>query len=290
LIPEKPMRTDRIIRQAERAWSRGTQAGLVWVEVLVIVAVLLLFSAVTVPALLSAREPVLRAQCVNNLRQLGVGWCMYRDQFNRIVPIHWPGSMPWRTYEAYRVTPGTAEIQPDPTASGPWNLAELYGAGLVPSPKVFYCPAAARFARYQSYEYYSSISNTWPSTPVGSNDDKVRTGYNYYPQLRATEMSGGYLVPKPLATTSKWSAIDPTKSIATDLVNNELSWWHVASGAWVGLNALFPDGQVVFQDVHRNPEAFAMSLWDPDGDPNTVTDSPVNNASQFRPIMSLWRP
>jgi type II secretory pathway pseudopilin PulG len=271
----------------------GGSRGFALIELLVILVVVAMFAAVTLPALLAAREPVLRAQCVNNLRQIAVGWSIYQQEFNQVMPCHWPGytdssgtSNPWRTYEAYRVVPGTGQIITDAPAAGPWNLGVLFATSLVPGPRLFYCPATARVNRTFGYDYYATISNTWPSTPVGSGDDKIRTSYNYYPQLRALAPSGyqGKLVPKPAYTPTKWADLDGKKSIATDLVTSTGSMGHRASGSVAGLNALFPDGRVVFQTPHNNPEPFDPNLWDPGG---VIIG---NSAPEFRYVMSLWKP
>jgi hypothetical protein len=165
----------------------------------------------------------------------------------------------------------------------------LFATKLISSPKVFYCPATAGIANQFSYEYYTTISNSWPSTPVGTGDYEIRVGYNYCPQLRAVEVIGnGYLGPKLAVTPAKWTDLDPKKSIATDLVDNLGLLSHQASGTVAGLNALFPDGRVVFQNARSNPQAFNVSLWE---DPYDPADGDVGqNPSAFRHVMSLWTP
>jgi type II secretory pathway pseudopilin PulG len=277
----------------------GRPPGFALLELLVILTIVALFAAVTVPALLSAREPVSRAQCVNNLRQIAVGWSMYREQFNQVMPCHWPGytdtqypSNPWRTYEVYRVVPGTSQIAIGDgtlfdTPSGPWNWALLSATGLLPNPRVFYCPSTARNRSSFTYDYYATATNGWPSTPVGSGDNKVRTGYNYYPQLRATELISGHRVPVPPVPPTRWTELDSKKSIATDLVLSANYQSHQASGFVMGVNALFPSGAVVFQDARSNPSAFNPAIW---GDTTVSSDYIANNPNNFRYIMSLWKP
>ena len=97
-----------------------------------------LLAAVLLSVAFTTQERVLRAQCADNLRQIGVGWNMYQQEFNQVMPCHWQGvtygvggtpANPWETHEVYRVIPGTAQIDsgydglylPD----GPWNLARL---------------------------------------------------------------------------------------------------------------------------------------------------------------------
>jgi hypothetical protein len=85
--------------------------------------------------------------------------------------------------------------------------------------------------------------------------------------------------------------IDPNKSIATDLIENTASLSHRASGSVAGLNALFPDGRVVFQNARSNPQAFDPTLWDPSGVNNPYeTDYIGNKTPNFRYVMSLWQP
>ena len=271
-------------------------------ELLVVMGVIAMLAVVLLSAAFTTQERVLRAQCVSNLRQIATGWNLYQQDFNQVMPCHWPGftdthstSNPWRTYEAGRVTPGTlgwsADTDP-PNLDGPWNLGVLFATGLVPNPRVFYCPSTARIDSQRTYDYYAAVSNSWPSTSPSSTEVIVRTGYNYYPQLRATELiSAGQRGPKPARTPAKWTDLDPKKSIATDLVLSSAYWSHKASGSVAGLNALFPDGRVVFQNARSNPQAFDHALWD---DPNGSTADGAryvgNDPFRFRVIMSLWQP
>jgi len=269
-------------------------------ELLVVMGSIVMLVAVLLSVAFTTQERVLRAQCTDNLRQIGVGWNMYQQEFNQVMPCHWKGvtenvggtpANPWETYEVYRVIPGTGQISsgydgvgiPD----GPWNLAVLFGVKLIPNPKIFYCPALAdRVGGEFIYEYYATPPNTWPSTPPGSSSFIVRVGYNYYPQLRATELLGnGQRGPKAAVTPTKWTALDTKKSIVTDVVYSYLTLAHQASGSVAGLNALFPDGHVVFQNARSHPQDFTIQLW---GNPpyNNIGNNPAN----FRYVMSLWQP
>jgi prepilin-type N-terminal cleavage/methylation domain-containing protein len=279
-----------------RNGKTGETRAFTLVELLVVLVVIAAFGAVTLPAMIRSREPVLRAQCANNLRQMGAGWSMYQQEFDQVMPCHWPGytdsysaSNPWRTYEVYRVVPGTGVISSTefpPSPDGPWNLGTLVACHLVASPRVLYCPSTSRVSPFFSYDYYATPPNSWPSTPPGSLDNIVRAGYNYYPQLRALEsIGGGRLGPKPARTPTRWTELDPKKSIATDLVSSYDFLSHRATGSVIGLNALFPDGRVVFQSVRDHPGAFDPNLWNPSGSPTIG-----NYAPNFRYVMSLWKP
>jgi prepilin-type N-terminal cleavage/methylation domain-containing protein len=291
---------------AARRWQTGAVRAFTLTELLVVLAVVAVLAAVLLSASFTTQERVWRAECVSNLRQIVTGWNMYQQDFNQMMPCHWPGyassgstSNPWRTYEAGRFVPGTPGWDPSSgNPQGPWNLGMLFATGLVPNPRVFYCPGTARISSPFSYDYYAAVSNIWPSTSISSGDSEIRTGYNYLPQGKAQELidashrgpkiaNGSCAPTTPGCTPLQQNDIDPNKSIFTDLVSslNTATLSHRASGSVAGLNALFLDGRVVFQNARSNPQAFDPALW---GSPST--DYIGNNAPNFRYVMSLWQP
>ncbi|MCS7338290.1 MAG: prepilin-type N-terminal cleavage/methylation domain-containing protein, partial [Verrucomicrobiae bacterium] len=171
-----------------RRLNSKLHSGFTLIELLVVIAIIAILAALLLPALSAAKEHALRTACMSNLHQIGVGWSMYTSQFNELMDNHWgrlvlggSSANPWRTYEAYRVQPGTGQILPAGQTgcsccpqAGPWNLALLFHYKLCPDPKVFYCPSGKKTADIRTYEYYST-SFPWPSTPAGTGDDKVRT-------------------------------------------------------------------------------------------------------------------
>ena len=60
--------------------------GFTLVELLVVIAIIALLMAILLPALGRARELGKRAVCLNQLKQLGVGWYMYCDDNKEKVP------------------------------------------------------------------------------------------------------------------------------------------------------------------------------------------------------------
>ncbi len=140
------------------------------VELLVVIAVIATIVAITLPALSGARESAKRIQCLNNLRQLGVGVTMYMDSESdgvlpEVFPILQPGgleandislldileryidapkpareipgdtSIPFIVQDPYRCP---SDLYSDDDANQGWAVHETYGTSYAYPPGVVY--------------------------------------------------------------------------------------------------------------------------------------------------------
>ena len=66
--------------------SRSKQTAFTLIELLVVIVIIAILAALLLPALGKAKQKAQGIQCMNNLRQLGLGWQMYAsDHHDRIV-------------------------------------------------------------------------------------------------------------------------------------------------------------------------------------------------------------
>jgi prepilin-type N-terminal cleavage/methylation domain-containing protein len=62
--------------------------GFTLIELLVVIAIISILAAILFPVFARARENARRASCLSNLKQIGLGWMMYTQDYDELTPIY----------------------------------------------------------------------------------------------------------------------------------------------------------------------------------------------------------
>lgn len=153
--------------------------GFTLIELLIVIAIISLLVAMGLPSLNRAKALAKRVACKSNLHAVGIGFRMYLDQNNEIMPV--------------------AARKPSMMLTNDPRIADVLEPWLS-GPEVLKCPADTEKDYYisegSSYEYNSKLSGREVSRAsrwLGENNTHVMNDYDPFHGPRGSRGSRNFL-------------------------------------------------------------------------------------------------
>ena len=137
-----------ILCRHQRAGVAGSN-GFTLIELLVVIAIIAILAAMLLPALASAKAKAQRTQCMNQMRQLGLGMTLFTgDNADRFPPAGWQGgkgTMSWDCWINGYIGGNSSQASMEGgifvVATDPASMEEANSLGFAVAPKILTCPA-----------------------------------------------------------------------------------------------------------------------------------------------------
>ena len=171
-------------KKRKEARALKSRSGFTLIELLVVVAIIAILAAMLLPTLSKARERARQAVCINNLKQIGLGFAMYTQDNDGWFPFmtdheNWTYSgaiFYWNSLILPYVTNPIPDAQGNINTATAFRYTFLTTQGYVRSKNFFRCPSApAKLQHHCIYvDYGMNREIGGPSSVVHWKDSQIR--------------------------------------------------------------------------------------------------------------------
>ncbi len=208
-----------------RRFGSRLRSGFTLIELLVVIAIIAILAAILFPVFARARENARRASCQSNLKQIGLGFLQYTQDYDERLPSVTDGSNTanvdavWNPYTNF----GSSTVV--------FSMKDSSLQPYIKSTQIWVCPSDSNASR--SGDSYSSNSCAFALTPV----DGRKPGKS----LAAFEDTSRWMLLSEEAQSGQEAATSTDDGYFSLAVGNSFSTRHLEA-----CNISFLDGHVKF--------------------------------------------
>lgn len=117
------------------------RAAFTLIELLVVIAIIAILAAILFPVFARAREQARKASCTSNVKQLGLAWMMYVQDYDETFP---PTNSPTAPVPEYVLRPGSFPCRPCRPVNIKTGLPydpRPYAMPYIKNTQIFVCPS-----------------------------------------------------------------------------------------------------------------------------------------------------
>jgi prepilin-type N-terminal cleavage/methylation domain-containing protein/prepilin-type processing-associated H-X9-DG protein len=253
------------LRNSQFAFRRNaaTCHGFTLVELLVVVAIIGVLVALVLPAVQAAREAARRAQCQNNLRQIGLALHVYHDAHKQL-PVGCVEKRIQKTTPNGRQLSWSAELLPHLEEQSLWHQIDFNSTYDSPANAtaaatvvaVYLCPSTARVVTGREGNFVRN-----PAAPSGSAYRGAAIDYGGIFGAAHTSPSdnGVFLYDRDIKLSDITDGASHTLAIAEDSGRG----WPM-NGEWINGENIYDVGSINIQpdnEIWSDHPGGAMVLW-----------------------------